>query len=44
MNVILAEDDLDIELVARLPLKCAGFTVKVVNNGQHVKDIVTKHL
>lgn len=34
MNVILAEDDPDIQLVARLALKRAGFTVKVVGNGQ----------
>lgn len=34
MNVILAEDDLDIQLVARLALKRAGFTVKVVGNGR----------
>ena len=33
MNVILAEDDPDIQLVARLALKRAGFTVKVVGNG-----------
>ena len=40
MNVILAEDDLDIQLVARLALKRAGFTVKVVNNGQEALDAV----
>jgi len=40
MNVILAEDDLDIQLVARLALKRAGFTVKVVNNGQEAIDAV----
>lgn len=38
MNVILAEDDLDIQLVARLALKRAGFTVKVVGNGQQALD------
>ncbi|MFM8535798.1 MAG: PleD family two-component system response regulator [Acidimicrobiia bacterium] len=40
MNVILAEDDLDIQLVARLALKRAGFIVKVVNNGQEALDAV----
>ncbi len=33
MNVVLAEDDPDIQLVARLALKRAGFTVTVVGNG-----------
>lgn len=32
-TVILAEDDPDIQLVARLALKRAGFIVRVVNNG-----------
>ena len=40
MNVILAEDDLDIQLVARLALKRAGFIVKVVGNGQEALDAV----
>jgi len=40
MNVILAEDDLDIQLVARLALKRAGCIVKVVNNGQEALDAV----
>jgi CheY-like chemotaxis protein len=40
MNVVLAEDDLDIQLVARLALKRAGFIVKVVNNGQEALDAV----
>jgi DNA-binding response OmpR family regulator len=40
MNVILAEDDPDIQLVARLALKRAGFTVKVVGNGQEALDAV----
>ena len=39
-TVILAEDDLDIQLVARLALKRAGFTVKVVNNGQEALDAI----
>ena len=40
LTVILAEDDLDIQLVARLALKRAGFVVKVVNNGQEALDAV----
>ena len=40
MNVILAEDDLDIQLVARLALKRAGFTVKVVGNGLEAIEAV----
>ena len=40
MNVILAEDDPDIQLVARLALKRAGFTVKVVGNGQEALDAI----
>lgn len=34
LSVILAEDDPDIQLVARLSLKRAGFTVKVTGNGR----------
>ena len=34
MTVVLAEDDPDIQLVARLALKRAGFTVTVVGSGQ----------
>ena len=33
LSVILAEDDADIQLVARLALKRAGFDVRVVSNG-----------
>jgi two-component system, OmpR family, alkaline phosphatase synthesis response regulator PhoP len=40
MNVVLAEDDPDIQLVARLALKRAGFIVKVVGNGQEALDAV----
>lgn len=40
MNVILAEDDPDIQLVARLSLKRAGFTVKVVGNGKEALDAI----
>jgi two-component system, OmpR family, alkaline phosphatase synthesis response regulator PhoP len=38
--VILAEDDPDIQLVARLSLKRAGLTVQVVNNGQEALDAI----
>jgi len=34
LSVVLAEDDPDIQLVARLALKRAGFDVTVVGNGQ----------
>ena len=40
MTAILAEDDLDIQLVARLALKRAGFAVTVVGNGQEALDAV----
>ena len=40
MNVVLAEDDPDIQLVARLALKRAGFSVKVVGNGQEALDAI----
>jgi two-component system, OmpR family, alkaline phosphatase synthesis response regulator PhoP len=40
LNVILAEDDLDIQIVARLALKRAGFTVKVVGNGKDALEAV----
>jgi two-component system, OmpR family, alkaline phosphatase synthesis response regulator PhoP len=33
LSAILAEDDPDIQLVARLALKRAGFSVRVVGNG-----------
>lgn len=33
LSVILAEDEPDIQLVARLALKRAGFDVRVVDNG-----------
>lgn len=41
MTVVLAEDDPDIQLVARLSLKRAGFTVKVVGNGQEALDAIS---
>ena len=40
MNVILAEDDPDIQLVARLALKRAGFSVQVVGNGVEALDAI----
>lgn len=40
MTVVLAEDDPDIQLVARLALKRAGFTVRVVGNGQEALDAI----
>jgi CheY-like chemotaxis protein len=42
LTVILAEDDPDIQLVARLALKRAGFIVRVVNNGQEALDAVAE--
>jgi two-component system phosphate regulon response regulator PhoB len=43
MTVVLAEDDPDIQLVARLSLKRAGFTVSVVSNGQEALRTVRQH-
>ncbi len=40
LSVVLAEDDPDIQLVARLSLKRAGFIVRVVNNGQEALDAI----
>jgi CheY-like chemotaxis protein len=40
MKLLLVEDDPDIQLVARLALKRAGFTVTVVGNGQEALDAV----
>lgn len=42
MTVVLAEDDPDIQLVARLALKRAGFSVTVVSNGQEALDTVRR--
>ena len=42
MTVVLAEDDPDIQLVARLSLKRAGFTVTVVSNGQEALDTISR--
>lgn len=36
LSIILAEDEPDIQLVARLALKRAGFVVQVVSNGAEV--------
>ena len=40
LSVVLAEDDPDIQLVAKLALKRAGFDVKVVANGQEALDAI----
>jgi CheY-like chemotaxis protein len=42
MTVVLAEDDPDIQLVARLSLKRAGFTVTVVSNGREALDAIRR--
>lgn len=38
--LLMAEDDPDIQIVARLALKKAGFRVEVVNNGRELLDRV----
>jgi two-component system phosphate regulon response regulator PhoB len=43
LSVVLAEDDPDIQLVARLALKRAGFTVIVVGTGQEALDAIHQH-
>ncbi|MEW6320134.1 MAG: response regulator [Acidobacteriota bacterium] len=40
LSLILAEDDPDIQLVARMALKRAGFAVRVVSNGLEAIDAV----
>ena len=40
LTVVLAEDDLDIQLVAPLALKRSGFVVRVVGNGQEALDAI----
>jgi two-component system, OmpR family, alkaline phosphatase synthesis response regulator PhoP len=40
VSVVLAEDEPDIQLVARLALKRAGFSVRVVTNGHAALDAV----
>ena len=42
LSAILAEDDPDIQLVARLALKRAGFSVTVVGNGQEALEAVRR--
>lgn len=42
LRVLLAEDDLDIQLVARVALKRAGFTVSVVGNGAAAIEAVKR--
>ena len=42
MTVVLAEDDPDIQLVARLALKRAGFIVTVVSNGQEALETIRR--
>ena len=42
LSAILAEDDPDIQLVARLALKRAGFNVTVVGNGQEALEAVQR--
>ena len=42
LHVVLAEDDPDIRLVARIALKKAGFRVTVVNNGRELLDQVAR--
>ena len=42
MTVVLAEDDPDIQLVARLALKRAGFAVTVVSNGQEALETIRR--
>ena len=40
MKVLLAEDEPDVQLIARLSLKKAGFQVSTVNNGVEALDRV----
>jgi CheY-like chemotaxis protein len=40
MNVLLAEDEPDVQLIARLSLKKAGFSVVTANNGLDVLEQV----
>ena len=40
LTVVLAEDDPDIQLVARLSLKRSGFVVRVVGNGREALDAI----
>ena len=40
MRLLLAEDEPDVQLIARLALKRAGFEVITVNNGLEVLELV----
>jgi DNA-binding response OmpR family regulator len=40
--ILMAEDDPDIQLVARMALKKGGFRVAVVNNGRKLLERVTE--
>ncbi len=40
MNILLAEDEPDIQLITRLALEDVGYTVQVVGDGQSVIDTV----
>ena len=42
LHVVLAEDDPDIRLVARLALKKAGYRVTAVSNGRELLEKVTE--
>jgi CheY-like chemotaxis protein len=42
MKVLLAEDEPDVQLIARLSLKKAGFTVVTVSSGVEVLERVTE--
>ena len=39
-SILLVEDDPDIQLIARLALRKAGFTVSVVSNGRQALEAV----
>lgn len=41
LRILVAEDDPDIQLIVRLALKRAGFTVSTADNGRHLLDRVT---
>ena len=43
LSVVLAEDDPDIQLVARLALNRVGFTVRVVGNGAEALEAIRAH-
>ncbi|TAK15422.1 MAG: response regulator [Acidobacteria bacterium] len=44
LKVVLAEDDPDIQLVARLSLKRAGFQVVLATNGREALERVTSEM